>query len=115
MVCGGCTCSRSSFIGACLGAQIGLQGIPNSWKTKTLRYNSLLEHSKKVTEQPDPQLIDVAKHLGNLQFRVWEKMHGIVKYTLTSVERPQLPDNPERVDTWGLVLGSEGFNSGTES
>nr|NP_001180427.1 selenoprotein Jb [Salmo salar] len=51
MVCGGCTCSRSSFIGACLGAQIGLQGIPNSWKTKTLRYNSLLEHGKKVTER----------------------------------------------------------------
>lgn len=22
MVCGGCTCSRSSFIGACLGAQV---------------------------------------------------------------------------------------------
>ncbi|XP_029561827.1 crystallin J1A [Salmo trutta] len=51
MVCGGCTCSRSSFIGACLGAQIGLQGIPNSWKTKTLRYNSLLEHGKKVIER----------------------------------------------------------------
>ncbi|XP_070988984.1 crystallin J1A-like [Oncorhynchus clarkii lewisi] len=51
MVCGGCTCSRSSFIGACLGAQIGLQGIPNSWKTKTLRYNSLLELGKKVTER----------------------------------------------------------------
>uniref|UniRef100_A0A3P8XKF3 Selenoprotein J n=1 Tax=Esox lucius TaxID=8010 RepID=A0A3P8XKF3_ESOLU len=52
MTCGGCTCSRSSFIGACLGAQvtIGLQGIPNSWKTKTLRYHSLLEHAKKVTQ-----------------------------------------------------------------
>ena len=23
MRCGGCTCSRSSFIGACLGAQVG--------------------------------------------------------------------------------------------
>ncbi|KAG7457160.1 hypothetical protein MATL_G00243570 [Megalops atlanticus] len=48
MRCGGCTSSRGSFIGACLGAQIGLQGIPNSWKSKTHRYPAFLEHAKKV-------------------------------------------------------------------
>ncbi|XP_042560047.1 E3 ubiquitin-protein ligase TRIM35-like [Clupea harengus] len=80
-------------------------------------------------------LIDVAKHLGNLRFRVWEKMKDIVQFTpvlldpntaepsiivsedLTSFEltctRETLPDNPERFDDSYCVLGSEGFNSGS--
>ncbi|XP_036955486.1 nuclear factor 7, brain-like [Acanthopagrus latus] len=90
----------------------------------------------------DPQLvsgalIDVAKHLGNLSFRVWEKMKDQVHFSpvildpntanrclylsddLISVRQEdtdqQLPDNPERHTIYTHVFGSEGFSSGKHS
>uniref|UniRef100_A0A3B3DIG2 Nuclear factor 7, brain-like n=1 Tax=Oryzias melastigma TaxID=30732 RepID=A0A3B3DIG2_ORYME len=87
----------------------------------------------------DPQLlsgalIDVAKHVGNLSFRVWEKMKEKVHFSpvlldpntanrrlylsddLTSVRvgetSQQLPDNPERNMEYTDVFGSENLKSG---
>ncbi|KAJ8289827.1 hypothetical protein GJAV_G00005780 [Gymnothorax javanicus] len=79
-------------------------------------------------------LIDVAKHLGALSFKVWEKLQSHASHTpvaldpntaspwlsispdMTSVyasqERQLVPDNAERFDPCMFVLGSEGFASG---
>ncbi|KAG5845850.1 hypothetical protein ANANG_G00143550 [Anguilla anguilla] len=81
--------------------------------------------------------MDVTRHLGNLKFRVWEKMQSLVKFTPVTLdpntanscltlsedlthmwvcdEARSLPDNPERDEYYQCALGSTGFCSGTHS
>ncbi|XP_028257209.1 nuclear factor 7, brain-like [Parambassis ranga] len=105
-------------------------------------YKDTQSRARAQSSLSDPQLvsgalIDVAKHLGNLSFRVWEKMKDKVHFSpvildpntahrclclsddLTSVRSggtwQKLPDNPERNTKCADVLGSEGFSSGKHS
>ncbi|XP_026199082.1 nuclear factor 7, ovary-like [Anabas testudineus] len=105
-------------------------------------YKATQTRARAQSSLSDPQLlsgalIDVAKHLGNLSFRVWENMKDKVHFSpvildpniasgwlylsddLTSVRRgythQQLPDNPERNTNYANIMGSEGFSSGKHS
>ncbi|KAI4893209.1 hypothetical protein NFI96_008965, partial [Prochilodus magdalenae] len=100
-------------------------------------YRDTVERAQCTLQDPEKfsgKFLQVANHLSNLKFTVWEKMKEIVEYSpvtldpntanpwhilsdeLTTVrlgnEKQQLPDNPERFDHQCFVLGSKGFNSG---
>ncbi|XP_061586592.1 nuclear factor 7, ovary-like [Cololabis saira] len=106
------------------------------------RYKPTQDRARDQCSVSDPQLlsgalIDEAKHLGNLAFRVWEKMRDKVHFSpvildpntadprlhlsadLTSLSygatKQQLPDNPERNVNYVCAFGSESFTSGKHS
>jgi len=50
ILAGGCNCSRSFFIGAMMGAKLGIKGIPKEWIEKTNNAEVILEMAMEITK-----------------------------------------------------------------
>ncbi|XP_066529532.1 tripartite motif containing 35-28 [Hoplias malabaricus] len=100
-------------------------------------FQSLKRRAQWTSEDPpkiNGALINMAKHVGALGYKVWESMQTHIQClpvimdpntvspwlsmspdyasVRDSPERQSFPDNPERFDPCVFVLGSEGFTSG---
>ncbi|CAN9510077.1 unnamed protein product [Ophioblennius macclurei] len=108
----------------------------------TLNSSSMADRKPQKIYRP---LINVAKHLGNLQYAVWEKMRDVAPLTPVTLDsrtagpslevssglssvlicpEPSLQtsggavdalENPERFHPSSCILGTEGFSSGVHS
>ncbi|XP_041722243.2 E3 ubiquitin-protein ligase TRIM21-like [Coregonus clupeaformis] len=118
-----------------------ISDIQNRMKTDDVSFLQIYKDLKDSTLQdPEPlsgTLIDVAQHLGNPRFKVWEKMQKMVQYTHVTLDvnsahadllisgvllevsdrwvSQPVPDNAERFESSVSVLGSVGFCSGIHS
>ncbi|XP_062860426.1 E3 ubiquitin-protein ligase TRIM35-like [Trichomycterus rosablanca] len=127
----------ASLIELCTGIEKEIEGNNISFLQN---YEATVKRTQCELKNPEiisDSLIDVAKHLGNLKFRLWEKMQSIIHYSpvilnpntahpylhlsndLTEVKlrtrNPDIPANLERFDDYSSVLGSVGYDSGTHS
>ncbi|XP_072115481.1 zinc-binding protein A33-like isoform X2 [Mobula birostris] len=109
----------------------------------SIKFLTKFPETQKRAKRPVPELlkvyplINVGKHVGSLQYRVWKKMLTVINaapvildpntaspYLLLSDDlrtvrytgkQRDLPNNPQRFDFCVNVLGSEGFTSGIHS
>ncbi|KAL7824482.1 hypothetical protein AOLI_G00328840 [Acnodon oligacanthus] len=136
-----CVDDQKLVCGECVSQEHQMHNLCSIKKAVSDRKNFEEEEKRAQYTVPDPELdpgalIDVAKHLWNLKYKVWEKMKNICPYfpvildpnsaskILTLSEdlsmvthglQQDLPNNPERFSVHPFVLGSEGFDSGTHS